>query len=161
MFMTVSPGVKKTVPVPTVPVGPPSPLFPVAPRDEFEQLIQRLFRALPEYGVPAGARHWGLEVTDEEDAIVVRAEAPGFEPEDFDIQVTEGRLVIRAAMTIEPGTTGGQIPAYARKEYSEVIPLPVGIDPTKVAAKYVHGVLTVTLPKTEQVRPHKVPVTPG
>ena len=111
---------KRTVPVPTLPMGPPYPPFISPLGEEFGHLIQRYFRGLPEFAPPPAVRHWGLEVTEEEEAIVVRAEAPGFEPEDFEILVTENQLVVRAAMTIEPVTLAGHREVVMRDEAGRV-----------------------------------------
>jgi hypothetical protein len=60
------------------------PTFLNQMREEFERMFDRLTLAQPGRGAANGWR-WGLEVDDEDDAVVVRAEAPGFEAGDFDL----------------------------------------------------------------------------
>jgi HSP20 family protein len=126
-------------------------------RDEFDEVFDRLGRAWVGWkgGNGAGWR-WGLEVTDKEDAISVRAEAPGFAPAEIDVQVTDDTLVIRARKKEEKkGKEGEEV---SERECYESISLPAGINKDKVEAQYQNGVLTVTLPKTEKAKGRKVPV---
>ena len=64
-------------------------------RDEFENLMERFWSEIPNWpGVFSG--HGGSEWSDEESQYVLRAEVPGFEPGDFDVQVRGNQVVIRA-----------------------------------------------------------------
>src|SRR5205823_5301215 len=64
-------------------------------RQEFDRLFDRFFGGLPAPweaagGVPGGAGshwQWGLDVREDDNTVTVRAEAPGFDPADFDLQV--------------------------------------------------------------------------
>lgn len=116
-------------------------------RGEFDRLIERLFHDWSGLWHGAGWR-WGLEVRDEDDAVVVEAEAPGFEPEDFDVQVSDNRLVLRAAKTVQRKDEKGQLREYREEKCYESVTLPAGIDRDKVEARYHNGMLTITLPKT-------------
>ena len=66
-------------------------------RSEFDRLFDDFFRG---WGLPAVAEErqssWGLDVDDQGDKVVVRAEAPGFEPDEFDVQVPAGRMTVEA-----------------------------------------------------------------
>src|SRR6266540_4190814 len=55
-------------------------------RDEFDRMFDQFSRGW--LGMPAGHEgNWGLDVREDDDSVSVRAEAPGFEPADFKIQV--------------------------------------------------------------------------
>ena len=95
---------------------------------------------------------------DQEDAIVVEAEAPGFEPGDFDVQVSDNRLVLHAANKVETKAKEGTATEYSEQECYESVTLPAGIDRDKVEANYHNGVLTVTIPKTADGKARHVPV---
>src|SRR5688572_7402728 len=58
-------------------------------REEFEQLFDQFFQGWRTPWVDETQRHWnwGLKVQENEGNLVVRAEAPGFEPNEFDVQV--------------------------------------------------------------------------
>ena len=106
---------------------------------------------------------WGLEVEDEDDSVVVRAEAPGFDAGDFDLHVEDNRLVLRASKKVETKDETGKVQEYREQEYREQecyesVALPVGIDNDKVDAQYDNGLLTVTLPKTAACKAERIAV---
>ena len=103
---------------------------------------------------------WGLEVRDEDDAVVVQAEAPGLEAGDIDVQVSENRLVLRASKKVETKDDKGEVQEYREQECNESVALPAGIDKDKVDARYHNGVLTVTLPRTAAGKAKLIPVKP-
>lgn len=133
------------------------PFFLSRIRDEFDRMLERFSREWPSFENGDGWR-WGLEVEDEDDAVIVRAEAPGFEAGDFDVQVSDDRLVLRAAKKAETKGKEGKTTEYREQKCYESITLPAGIDKGKVDAKYHNGVLTVTLPKTAEGKAKKVAV---
>lgn len=127
-------------------------------RSEFDRVMEDFFRGWG--GLPAwpqqGASRWSLDVEDQEDKVVVRAEAPGFEPEDFDLQVRENQLVLRAHQNEEKEQDGGR--QWHQQELYRSIPIPSGIDAERVDAQYRNGILTVTLPKTEPAKGRRIEV---
>jgi HSP20 family protein len=133
------------------------PFFLSRMRDEFDRLIDRLSRQWPSLWEGTGWR-WGLDVRDEDDAVVVEAEAPGFEAGDIDVQVSDTRLVLRAAKKVETKDEKGKTREYREQACYESVTLPAGIDRDKVEARYHNGVLTVRLPKTAEAKGRRVPV---
>jgi HSP20 family protein len=126
-------------------------------RDEFDEVFDRLGRAWEGWKAANGKGwRWGLEVTDKEDAILVRAEAPGFAAADIDVQVSDDTLVIRAQKKEEKKAKEGE--EVSERECYESISLPAGIAKDQVTAQYQNGVLIVVLPKTEKAKGRKVPV---
>jgi HSP20 family protein len=127
-------------------------------RAEFDRLFDDVFRGWG--GLPAWPEEresgWGLDVEDKDDKIVVRAEAPGFEPNDFDLQVKDNQLVLCACQSEEKTEEGGR--QWHQQELYRSIPLPTGVDTEHVDAHYRNGVLTVTLPKTEEGKSRKIEV---
>jgi len=133
------------------------PFFLSRMRDEFDRLVDRLSHYMPTLWDGEGWR-WGLDVREEEDAVVVQAEAPGFESGDFDVQVSDNRLVLRASKTVETKDEKGGVREYREQKCYESVTLPPGIDREKVEAKYHNGVLTVTLPKTAEAKAKRITV---
>jgi HSP20 family protein len=128
-------------------------------RDEFDRLFDRMareFSALAAFN--GGGWRWGLEVEDQDDNILVRAEAPGFEAGDFDVRVEDDRLVLSASKKVETKDEKGNVKEYREQECYESVALPTGIDKDRVEARYHSGVLTITLPKTAASKAKKVPV---
>jgi HSP20 family protein len=133
------------------------PFFLSRLRDEFDHLLDRFSKTWPGLwrDTEQGWR-WGLEVEDQDDAVVVRAEAPGFEPGDFDLQVQDGRLTLRAARKTE--TKKDEAREWSQRQCYQSMTLPAGINKDKVDAHYHNGVLTITLPKTPEGKGRRVPV---
>ena len=125
-------------------------------RAEFDRLLEQLAGDFPSYWEGNGWR-WGMDVEDQDDAVVVRAEAPGFDAGDFDVQVSDNRLVLRAAKKVESKGKKGETEVREQECYQSVT-LPDGIDKDKVAAKYQNGVLTVNLPKTAEGKAKRIAV---
>jgi HSP20 family protein len=130
------------------------PFFLGRMREEFDRLLDAFA------GKGEGWR-WDVEVKDEPEAIVVVAEAPGFEPGDFDVQVQDGYLVLRASHKEEKEEKEKKYQEDRARECYESFALPAGIDKDKVEARYEKGILTITLPKTAEGKPRRVTVQPG
>jgi HSP20 family protein len=127
-------------------------------RSEFDRVFEDFFRGWG--GLPAWSQQqepgWGLDVEDQEDKIVVRAEAPGFEPDDFDLQVRDDQLVLCACQSEEKEQEGGR--QWHQQKLYRSIPLSSNIDAEHVDAQYRNGILTVTLPKTEEGKSRRIEV---
>ncbi len=130
-------------------------------RDEFDRLCERFTHDLPMLAQEGKGWRWGMEVKDQDNAYLVEAEAPGFEPGDFNIQVRGNQLILRAAHKTEKKTKEGKVEEFTEQECYESVTLPPGIDENKIAAKYHSGVLTITLPKTEAGKGKKIAVKAG
>ncbi|MBD2566529.1 Hsp20/alpha crystallin family protein [Anabaena lutea] len=89
------------------------------------------------------------EITETDDAVILRLEVPGMEAKDLDVQVTEDAVSISGERKLK---TESEDKAKTRSEFyygkfQRVIPLPVTIQNTKVTADYKDGILHLTLPK--------------
>lgn len=98
---------------------------------------------------------WGCDIKDSEDEIVVRADAPGFEPDEIDIKMSGNQLVLQAEHR-ETDTSGGHRTTYGK--FYRSMTMPRGIEPDKITAEYKNGVLEVHLPKGEETRTRRIPV---
>ncbi len=113
--------------------------------------------------LPGGG--WGVlaaEVSDDEDQVVVRLEAPGMAKDDFELQVQDGYLVVRGEKRLEREKSKGRyhVSECAYGDFERAIPLPDEVDTAGAMASYRHGVLRVELPKDRSQRraPIKVAV---
>jgi HSP20 family protein len=128
-------------------------------RDEFDRLFDQFFRGWPTMWEPTGHDYrWDLDVQDNDDAVVVRAEAPGFEPGDFDLEVRGDQLVLRAEHKAQSEEKERGYREWRRQEFYRSVPLPAHVDPNKVEASYRNGVLNVSLPKTEHAKAKRIEV---
>jgi HSP20 family protein len=123
-------------------------------RREFDSLFDRVFGNWPLAGGEWGPTGWGLDVDDKGKELVVRAEAPGFEASDFDVQVSGDVLHIRAERRQE-GKEGG---TSRYGVFERWVTLPPGTDRDKVEARYRNGVLEVHLPRTPDALGRKIEV---
>jgi len=128
-------------------------------RDEFDRMFDQFFpgRSSPLQGFGQNWR-WGLEVQEDERSVCVRAEAPGFEPGDFDVEVRGDQLILRASHKSETKEEDRGFHEWRQEELFRSVSLPPGIDSDKIEAKYRNGILTLTLPKTEQSQGRRIAV---
>ncbi len=130
-------------------------------REEFEALFDQFFSRWPAPFEPGrGLEHfWGLDVEDAEDEIVVRAEVPGFEAEDFDVQISGNLLKIHAEQ--KRAAEEKEVSRYGERRhgrFQRAITLPASVDPDKVEARYHSGIMEVHLPKKPEARARHIPV---
>jgi len=121
------------------------------PFRERDQLTQRLAQGTPSV-MPMDAYRHG-------DAFVIHLDLPGVEPSSIDVTVERNVLTISAERSWGP-SEGDQIIASERPQGSFTRQLFLGesLDAEAVAARYEHGVLTVTVPVAEQVKPRRVEI---
>jgi HSP20 family protein len=101
-----------------------------------------------------------LDVREMETEVVVEAEVPGLKPDELDLSISDGTLSIKGERKSERDEKEGDYHLTERSfgSFSRVVALPAAVDADKAAAKYENGVVTITLPKTEQAKPKKVEV---
>jgi HSP20 family protein len=132
-------------------------------RDELDTLFERLLSpwsesSESEYGLD---RLGNLEVDDRDSEIVVRAETPGFDPKEIDVEVNGRLLTIKAEKKQEKKRNkkgDGDIEEQEYRAFVESVALPEGVERDKIEAKYHHGVLEVHLPKSEKAKPKRISV---
>jgi HSP20 family protein len=126
-------------------------------RREFDVLFNRMFGG---WSIPfdqdfGGARHLAFDVDEKDNEIVVRAEVPGFEPNELDIQLDDGVLTVKA----EKQQKDAQGERY--QSYRRAVTLPRGVDADRVKASYANGVLEMHMPRTDQGKAKRIAVTAG
>lgn len=101
-----------------------------------------------------------VEITDNDEAFMVRAEVPGFAPKDLEVKVEPSRLLIRGeAENNKQRTSGKTIYSECQKnQIFRVVNLPTKVNPDKVTANVQDGVLHVTLPKSTTTKANRVEV---
>jgi HSP20 family protein len=102
-----------------------------------------------------------VDLYQDKNAYTVRAELPGFRKEDISVEVADGILTVtghqKAPAKSEAKDNNA---ATATQEYrvSRAISLPEQLNLDKIEAAYENGVLTVTLPKREEVKPKQIAI---
>jgi HSP20 family protein len=125
-------------------------------RDEFDNLVSRFWGEWPSLGGDWFSRGWAPDFDENDREYVVRVETPGFEPADFDVQVRGDQLVIRAERKVEQKEESGT--SYHHGTLYRSVPLPLGVEPDKIEARYHNGILELHLPKDEKTRGKRIAV---
>lgn len=129
-------------------------------RNPFEMLrheMDELFNSALEIW-PLNRRHttsdYGFELSETDDEIRVKAELPGMDEKDIQVLLEEDMLTIRGERheQHEEKKRNVHISEMSHGSFHRSFPLQTAIDRDKVNAKFKRGVLTLTLPKTEQAK---------
>ena len=101
-----------------------------------------------------------LDVAEKEEGFVVKASVPGINPDDLDISLTNDVLTIRGETKADNEINEENYHLRERRygSFMRSITLPVPVQSDKVDAAYDNGVLTLTLPKAEDLRPKKIAI---
>ena len=115
-------------------------------RRELDSLFDRFFTGWPALaGGEWPVTGWGFDVDDTGKEIVVHAEAPGFEPDDFNVEIVGDNLVLKAQRKEEDKEGNGY--HFRQERLYRTVALPHGVEADKIDARYHNGVLEVRLPK--------------
>lgn len=103
-----------------------------------------------------------LDVRGTPDALIVEASLPGYRPEDVDITVENNTLTIRAEQDSDKRDETGDwlVREISRGSVMRTVTLPTGLEADKAEATFEHGVLTLRIPKAEQVKPRQIRISP-
>ena len=103
-----------------------------------------------------------LDLYQTNDDLVAVVELPGMRKEDIELSLHDGTLTISGERKEE--TPEGDKTARTERfvgKFRRSISLPTRVDAGKVNAVYKDGILTVTLPKAEEVKPKQIQVNVG
>jgi HSP20 family protein len=101
-----------------------------------------------------------LDLYEDKDNLFVKMELPGMKREDIDVSLHEGSLSISGERKSEQKHEDADVYRaerfFGRFQRTVALPTPVAAD--KAKAQYKDGILTVTLPKTEEAKPKQIDV---
>jgi HSP20 family protein len=118
-----------------------------------------------EQRVPADGTHSGVEyvtpavnIFETKDGYMVEAEMPGVTKDGLEVTLEGNEITIVGHRV--PESAAGQVlfSECANADFRRVFEMDPAIDSTKITAKMDQGVLTLTLPKSEKVKPRKIAV---
>ena len=111
----------------------------------------RLFRDVG-FGAEGNIR---LDMFEEGDALVVKADLPGTTKEDLNVRVIEGNLLISGERRHEEKVERKDYLRFERSvgTFSRTVPLPEGVDSDAITAALKDGILEVRIPRTEIKKP--------
>ncbi|MDR1125342.1 MAG: Hsp20/alpha crystallin family protein [Deltaproteobacteria bacterium] len=121
--------------------------------NDLERIIEDMFRKSP-----FGSRHLfpKVNIAENDDGYIVDVCIPGVPPDDIELVITARNLIIKGERKSPEGR-------YFRQErsagsFQRALNLNVPVDRDKVVAKNENGILRVTLPKADSVKPRKISI---
>ena|SRR5438105_6975204 len=126
--------------------------------------IERLFENPFDLVVPSTGFFEGwtpaVDVHEDKDKYVVKAEVPGMKKEDIDVSLDGSTLTISGERKHEQERKEDETYRSERffGRFQRNITLPAAVDASKIDANYKDGVLTITLPKSEEAKPRQIQV---
>lgn len=100
------------------------------------------------------------DIWETPDAIIVQLDMPGVAPQNLDVHVHSGTLVIDGKVDAEPATKR----LYAEQrigDYHREFALSDDLNADAIDAKMSNGVLTLTISKAEKLKPRRIAITAG
>ena len=102
-----------------------------------------------------------LDVHENKESYVVKAELPGMKKEDIEVSLNDGALSISGERKSETRQESAEVHRAERffGRFQRTVSLPTAVAADKVNAAYKDGILTVTLPKAEEAKPKQIDVS--
>jgi len=131
--------------------------------NRMRRMVDRVYNedvAQRENELDQAASPLALDVIEKDDAYMVKATVPGIDPNDLEITYTNKILTIQGELKNENVQEGERFhicERFSGKFYRQLrLPMPVQED--AISANYENGVLTLTLPKSEELKPKRISV---
>lgn len=132
-----------------------NPMNPVNLFSEFDRLFERPFAhtATEEWDV-------ALDVAETDDNFIVKATVPGVNPDDMEITLENNVLTLKGEAKSDEDIEDTDYHIRERRFgfFSRSIRFPTAVNGDKVEATYNNGVLTLTVPKIEEVKPKRIAI---
>lgn len=112
-------------------------------------------------------REWALgvplDVSENEDAYLLKASLPGIDPNDIDVTYRDGVLTIKGEVREDQEVERGAYRIRERRwgSFSRSVQLPSAVKADDIEASYQNGVLRLHIPKTEEVKPKRIQIKAG
>lgn len=139
--------------------------------DPFRELttMRNLVDRMMDESIREGSSTWpsegrvtplALDLIEDEDAFTVKASLPGIDPDDVEITLSDNVLTLKGETKAEKDVEEKNYRLRERRfgSFARSVSLPVPIDSDNVEATHENGVLTLRLPKSEEVKPKKISV---
>jgi len=119
--------------------------------------LNRLFSGLRFY---PGTEFPLLNIWTSPDGAAVAVEVPGVAPEDLDITIRRETVTLRGTRPPEKTADGTMVLQQERTHgpFGRTLVLPFRVDADKATARFERGILTLTLPRPEDDKPHQIKV---
>jgi len=116
-------------------------------RRQFNQIFNELMPSREASWTPA------IEFNSSEDAFTVRVQLPGIHAEDVEVQVAQDTIAISGERKFEQTEAKGFRSEFRYGKFRRVMSLPAAVQNDQVKAEFNNGILTLTLPRLQAVKP--------
>jgi len=134
----------------------------VSVQDEMNRLFEDIFGHRPaRVHCTNGDWNPSVDVIEDQDSVVVKAEMPGMKKDDVKISVQDNVLTLKGEKKQEKEEKEADCHRIERSygSFCRSFQLPTAVRTDKIKASYKDGVLSITLPKTEEVKPKEIPIS--
>ena len=128
---------------------------------EMDRLRREMNGLVSNYGRASGAATFPLlNAYDNNDNMVVTAELPGLTKEQVNITFSDGVLTISGKQEIPSRLREMTVIRKERSQgdFEKTLRIPTKIDQDKISASFSNGILTITMPKAEEVKPKTISI---
>lgn len=128
--------------------------------DEVDRMFARSFPTRFETHASFGL---ALDVSENEDGYSVTASVPGVSPDDVEIMLEDNVLTIKGELKAVETNEGEKFHVRERRygRFNRSIRFPVAVSSDNVNATYENGILTLNVPKAEDVKPKRIAIQVG
>jgi len=129
-------------------------------RDEIDRLFEAPLGELTRASQLLSGWTPALDMREDKDNIVVKAELPGMKKEEIEVSLHDGCLSISGERKAEEKFKDAEVYRSERfvGRFQRTVTLPSAVAGDKVSAQYQDGVLSITLPKSEEAKPKQITV---
>lgn len=129
-------------------------------RREMDRVFERFFGELPRLDLAGMGWTPRLDVTETKESLVVKAELPGLDVKDLDIHISGSTLSLKGEkrQTKEEKDEHHHLIERSYGAFARTVELPATVAADKVKAVFKNGVLTITLPKTEEAKQKSIAI---
>ena len=130
-------------------------------RDELDRLFESPWTELARASQLLSGWTPALDVYEDKENFIVKAELPGMKKEEIDVSLHADSLSISGERQGETKAEDGELCRAERffGRFQRTVTLPVPVAADKVKAQYQDGILTITLPKTEEAKPKQIGIS--
>jgi len=131
----------------------------LAPTNRLATLFGRFLDDDPFFGPMTAGPAWSAlpwSMWEDDQNVYAEVDAPGVSDKDVDVSIHDGHLIVCGERRSE--RTGGGYDSRTYGRFEQRLALPCPVDADRVEAKLSNGVLSLTLPKSEDAKPRKIAV---
>ena len=129
----------------------------------FDESFVRPYRSSANSGNGVAMARLPIDLYESEDELILKARLPGMNPEDVEITIDDGDLIVKAELSSDAALDEAKDWSWYRHELyhgavGRRISLPTMVQTDKIEATFSNGELTLVLPKAEEVKPRSIKV---